>query len=89
MQTIVQLRQMQDRMADELARNPQYRALKAMERFICEMSLIYEEQSESNDAKRGDFQDRLAQAVESRLKSDPGVAPTARVTPYVPAQRVA
>jgi hypothetical protein len=80
---------MHDQMVAELTQIPQYQALKAMERCINEMSQIYEEAPESGGAKRRDFQEKLAHAVESRMRSDLTPAAPPKVTPYIPSQRVA
>ncbi len=88
MQALSQLKQIHDQMAAELARNPQYRALKAMERVIAELTQVYEAAPEPTEKNRSDFQDKIAVAIENRLKSERMIG-EAKVTPYIPEQRVA
>jgi hypothetical protein len=45
MNPISQLDQLRRQMAEELTQIPQYRALKAMERLIADLSVIYESPS--------------------------------------------
>jgi DNA transposition AAA+ family ATPase len=87
MNTLAQLKQIHDQMTAELARVPQYRALKAMERFMAELSQFYEGQSEASEKGR-DFQDKISLAIENRLKAERALSES-KVTPYIPDQRVA
>jgi alpha-D-ribose 1-methylphosphonate 5-phosphate C-P lyase len=86
MNAVSQLKQIRERMVEELTQIPEYRALKAMERFIAEMSNIYESLASHEDV--GVCQ-HTPQAVESRHEVDPGSIPSRKVTPYIPAHRVA
>jgi len=88
MQTMSQLKTLREQMIEELTRIPQYRALKAMERFIDEMGGIYDASSFSANEQQ-QYQEKITQAVESRIRRDPAPAQTLKVTPYIPAHRVA
>lgn len=86
MHTLIQLKQLQERMLEELNQLPQYRAMKAMDQFIHELSNIY---GEEQIAEGEEFRKQISAAVESRIApSTVGVAPP-KITPYVPAHRVA
>lgn len=75
MNIVAQLRTVHERMLQELAQLPEYRAAKAMETFIHELSAIYDKPY-------------AAEARESEHRpASPAQAP--KVTPYVPAHRVA
>ncbi len=52
MQTVAQLKQMREKMIEELTQIPQYRALKAMERFMGEIAAIYETPSVVPEAEK-------------------------------------
>ncbi len=88
MQTLAQLKQIREQMNAELSRIPQYRALKAMERFIAELTQVYEGTNEPAEKPRAEFQDKISMAIENRLKAERAIS-EAKVTPYVPEQRVA
>ena len=90
METVPQLKHLREQMIEELTQIPQYRALKAMERFISELSGIYEHVPQPNDTESAEFQEKVSQAIENRIKRETaaaGVAP--KITPYIPAHRVA
>ncbi|WP_457798539.1 hypothetical protein [Methylocystis sp. S23] len=89
MHPMTQLDQLRRQMAEELTQIPQYRALKAMERFIAELSGIYETRAESlEDAESDESSKKIAQAIENHLRGDPG--PTiVKNAAYLPVHRVA
>lgn len=89
MHAMTQLKQLREQMVEELTRIPQYRALKAMERFIGEMSAIYEASLDADDADTKDLQHRIAQTIESRVKAEPGPIGVVRTAPSAPVHRVA
>ncbi|MBG0808624.1 hypothetical protein IY145_04470 [Methylosinus sp. H3A] len=87
MHPINELKQLREQMIEQLTQIPEYQALKAMERFIGELSSIYESSSApaQND---GPLHKPTVAALDNRHKSDLG-ASSPRVTPYIPAHRVA
>ncbi|QGM97996.1 hypothetical protein [Methylocystis parvus] len=89
MHPMSQLDQLRRQMAEELTMIPQYRALKAMERFIAELSGIYEAPSEApQEAESQDSDKKIAQAIENHLRGDAG--PTiVKNAAYLPIHRVA
>lgn len=100
MHPVDELKQLREQMVERLTRIPEYQALKAMERFIAEMSSIYEsgaaaptEQTAAAPAAptAASAQTALRQTptvIEGRAKGEAGAA-SPRVTPYIPAHRVA
>lgn len=89
MHPMSQLDQLRRQMAEELTLIPQYRALKAMERFIAELSGIYDAREEAHPEPEGDESNRkIAQAIESHLRGDthPTIVKNAA---YLPVHRVA
>ncbi|MBY6240581.1 hypothetical protein [Methylosinus sp. Sm6] len=82
MHPVHELKQLREQMVEQLTQIPEYQALKAMERFIAEMTNIYETASVHDEA--------ISQKapIEMRQKVEP-VSPAPRVTPYIPAHRVA
>jgi hypothetical protein len=86
MQTVAQLKAIHEQLVAELGRQPQYRALKAMDLFLAEMGQIYraEPSRSENDEV---FQQKLNAAIENRIGGD--IAPRMRVSNYVPGSRVA
>jgi hypothetical protein len=87
MHPVNELKHLREQMVEQLTQIPEYQALKAMERFIGELTSIYEAagvsaQSETIAPKA------TTVSLDMRTKSDP-VAPSPRVTPYIPAHRVA
>jgi hypothetical protein len=88
MHAMTQLKQLREQMIEELTRIPQYRALKAMERFMNDMSTIYEEAPDSPEIEKQDIQHKIAQAIESRVKNEPVSAVTKKPA-YIPVHRVA
>ncbi len=96
MQTMNQLKQLREQMIEELTQIPQYRALKAMERFMGEMAGIYEAQPFVPESDKTEFHEKISQAIDNRIKRDQGPAgqpqgqpQQQKVTPYIPAHRVA
>lgn len=89
MNPMSQLDQLRRQMAEELTHIPQYRALKAMERFISDLSVIYEAQLEAMAMSQADQPNKkIAQAIESHLKGEPGPAIVKNAN-YLPVHRVA
>ncbi|HEY8065704.1 MAG TPA: hypothetical protein VIF40_13425 [Methylosinus sp.] len=87
MHPINELKQLREQMIEQLTQIPEYQALKAMERFIGELSSIYESPNAPamND---GPLHKPTVASLDSRHKNDmPSSSP--RVTPYIPAHRVA
>jgi hypothetical protein len=87
MHPVDELKQLREVMVEQLTQIPEYQALKAMERFIGELTNIYEPGSIQSEAAHSVPQKPTPVAVETR-KSDLGSA-SPRVTPYIPAHRVA
>jgi hypothetical protein len=87
MQPVSQLREMHERMMADLAALPQYRALKAMDRLIGELTQIYADAPSPERAEEA-MQHKLDAAIESRIASDLLQNPT-RVSAYVPSARIA
>ncbi|PPD45173.1 MAG: hypothetical protein CTY15_05175 [Methylocystis sp.] len=76
-------------MAEELTQNPEYRALKIMERFIAEMSAVYDDARQVDDKTESDHAERkIAQAIENHLKNESAPAIVRNAT-YLPVHRVA
>lgn len=90
MNPIPQLDQLRRQMAEELTHNPQYRALKAMERFIADISSIYENAPEATLGVEIDEPNRkIAQAIENHLKGETAPASIVKNASYLPVHRVA
>jgi hypothetical protein len=89
MHPMTQLDQLRRQMAEELTQIPQYRALKTMERFIMEMSAIYEAQAESADKlETEESNKKIAQAIENHLRGESGPS-IVKNAAYLPVHRVA
>ncbi|WP_442754616.1 hypothetical protein ACNHKD_16730 [Methylocystis sp. JAN1] len=89
MHPMSQLDQLRRQMAEELTQIPQYRALKSMERFIAELSAIYETPIEPLEVSAGeDSNKKIAQAIESHLRGESGPA-IVKNAAYLPVHRVA
>lgn len=90
MHPMSQLDQLRRQMAEELTQIPQYRALKTMERFIAEMSAIYDAPSQVEEASREeeDSEKKIAQAIENHLRGETG-AGIVKNAAYLPIHRVA
>jgi hypothetical protein len=87
MHPVNELKHLREQMVEQLTQIPEYQALKAMERFISELTSIYESagasaQSEFLGSKP------VPVALDPRMKGENN-APSPRVTPYIPAHRVA
>lgn len=90
MNPIPQLDQLRRQMAEELTHIPQYRALKAMERFIADMWAIYEHAPDLTMTSEVDEPNRkIAQAIENHLKGETGPAAIVKNASYLPVHRVA
>lgn len=87
MQTMTQLKAIHDEMMAELGNLPQYRALKAIDRFIQEMNEIHGVQGVISE--KVTLQQKLAAAIESRVLNDQPSDTQPRVTPFVPGTQVA
>lgn len=89
MHPMSQLDQLRRQMAEELTQIPQYRALKSMERFIAELSTIYDTPAEAEEAAESEDSNRkIAQAIETHLRGEAG--PTiVKNAAYLPVHRVA
>lgn len=88
MQTLSQLKAMHEQMAGELARLPQYRALKAMDRFLAELAQIYNLEPIAAEKEEESLREKTKLAIENRVTAEPHPG-TFRVTPYIPGNRVA
>jgi hypothetical protein len=94
MNPISQLDQLRRQMAEELTLIPQYRALKAMERFIADLSAIYEARPESLPPhepvmhEREEPNRKIAQAIENHLKGET-TSSIVKNGSYLPVHRVA
>jgi hypothetical protein len=86
MHPINELKQLREQMIEQLTQIPEYQALKAMERFIGELSSIYD--GANGQASESPAHKPTVAALDNRHKSDIG-ASSPRVTPYIPAHRVA
>ena len=84
MHPMTQLDQLRRQMAEELTQIPQYRALKTMERFIAEMSAVYEATpEEAKHTEDEESNSRIAQAIESHLRGESGPS-VVKNTAYLP-----
>lgn len=87
MHPVNELKQLREQMVEQLTQIPEYQALKAMERFISELTNIYETAA---DAGHGESigQRTTPVSIDMRQKAEAS-AVSPRVTPYIPAHRVA
>jgi hypothetical protein len=88
MHAVAQLKQLREQMLEELTLIPQYRALKAMERFIGEISGIYET-SPVSEPKEKESKAPHSPNATTKPAAEAGAPPSARVAPYLPTHRVA
>jgi len=90
MNRIKELDQIRRRMVEELTQIPEYRALKAMERLIADLSAIYENVAEApaHMAEDEHEEQKIAEAIEKHVRGDasPLIVKNAG---YIPVQRVA
>jgi hypothetical protein len=86
MHPVNELKQLREQMIEQLTQIPEYQALKAMERFIGELTSIYE--TAGMTAQNESTHKPTPVALDVRAKSDP-ISHSPRVTPYIPAHRVA
>ncbi|WP_363346629.1 hypothetical protein [Methylocystis echinoides] len=89
MNPLTQLDQLRRQMAEELTQIPQYRALKATERFIADLSAIYEGPSEAHAPRSDEPNRKIAQAIENHLKGEASAASIVKNGSYLPVHRVA
>ncbi len=88
MHTMTQLDALRRQMVEELTQIPEYRALKAMERFIAEMSAIYDSPTVTEQEETDSAEQKIALAIENHVRGDLGPA-IVKSAAYVPVQRVA
>ncbi len=88
MHAIAQLKQLREQMLEELTQIPQYRALKAIERFIGEISTIYDDPP-TPEAKEKELKPPFPPQAPKKSSGEPASAPAPKVTPYLPTHRVA
>lgn len=90
MNHLAQLDQLRRHMAEELTQIPQYRALKTMERFIAELSAIYETPVETaeEEEEADNSNKKIAQAIENHLRGESGPS-IVKNAAYLPVHRVA
>lgn len=90
MNRIKELDQIRRRMVEELTQIPEYRALKAMERLIADISAIYENAVEPPTHMIEDENEdhKLAETIEKHVRGEtsPLIVKNAG---YIPVQRVA
>lgn len=86
MHPVSELKQLREQMVEQLTQIPEYQALKAMERFIGELSSIYDSGPVTHGEPKA--QKQAPAAIENRPKNE-AVSASPRVTPYIPAHRVA
>lgn len=90
MQPMAQLKQIREQMIEELTQIPQYRALKAMERFMAEVATIYDAPPFLPETEKAEFHEKISQAIDNRAKRDAAAAvQPQKITPYIPSHRVA
>lgn len=87
MHPINELKQLREQMIEQLTQIPEYQALKAMERFIGELSNIYDG-ANAPAQNEASLHKATVAALDSRHKNDVSSG-SPRVTPYIPAHRVA
>jgi hypothetical protein len=85
MHPVNELKQLREQMVEQLTQIPEYQALKAMERFIAEMTSIYETASTHGEPMS---HKPAPVSLDMRQKAE-SLSPAPRVTPYIPAHRVA
>lgn len=75
MQVVSELKKMHEQMVADLANLPQYRAMKAMERFLSEMGEIYNADSPHRVSDSEHIQKKIQAAIENRVASDLAQSP--------------
>lgn len=70
MNLMTQLEHMRHQMIEELTQIPQYRALKTMERFIAELSTIYEAPYDAPAAEQASAEKKIAQAIDKHIRAE-------------------
>ncbi len=87
MNLMTQLEHMRHQMIEELTQIPQYRALKTMERFIAELSTIYETSYDVSVAEPANTEKKIAQAIDKHMRVESPLIMKNAV--HMPVQRVA
>lgn len=87
MNLMTQLEHMRHQMIEELTQIPQYRALKTMERFIAELSTIYDDAYEAPAAELANTEKKIAQAIDKHIRAESPLIMKNAV--HMPVQRVA
>ncbi len=88
MQKMSQLKQIREQMMEELTQIPQYRALKAIDRLMGEIAEIYSPTQILSGANAAEDQEKNSSTLDSRAR-DGGAVSLQKITPYIPAHRVA
>ena len=70
MSHMTKLEEMRHQMIEELTQIPQYRALKLMERFIGELTTIYEEPAVDAAAELASAEKKIAQAIDKHIRAE-------------------
>lgn len=70
MSHMTKLEEMRHQMIEELTQIPQYRALKLMERFIGELTTIYEEPTIEASVELASAERKIAQAIDKHIRAD-------------------
>ncbi|BDV33004.1 hypothetical protein [Methylocystis iwaonis] len=83
MQTMTQLKAIHAQMLTELGNLPQYRALKAIDRFIVQMNEIYDVAQAPCETAAHTLQQKLDAAIESRVSNEQTSGAEPRVTPHI------
>ncbi len=87
MNLMTQLEHMRHQMIEELTQIPQYRALKTMERFMAELSTIYDDVYEAPAAELANTEKKIAQAIDKHIRAESPLIMKNAV--HMPVQRVA
>lgn len=70
MNNLTKLEEMRHQMIEELTQIPQYRALKLMERFIGELSTIYEEPRTTEAMEPASAEKKIAQSIDKHIRNE-------------------
>ena len=87
MDLMTQLEHMRHQMIEELTQIPQYRALKTMERFIAELSTIYDPPPEALPMEPAAVEKKITHAIEKHIRAESPLIMKNAV--HMPGQRVA
>ncbi len=85
MQKMSQLKQIREQMMEELTQIPQYRALKAIDRLMGEIAEIYGPTPILSGASAVEDPEKSSSTLDSRTRD----GSLQKITPYIPAHRVA